>query len=180
MFDSGNLYKMFKPDSSPDLITTYQVAIMGTNYTPDLAQGAITIQTKNVRSATSQNKDMLNPDETESTEKGTSLIEITYQVDIYIKNPSNITYIEVEREAIKIKEWLKSFEIQEYLEALGSEILTNYSNIRLFPNEEINKQFINRAGFDFTIITDSSINESVDIIENVVLDKTIIIGDNNE
>lgn len=180
MFDSSKLYKMFKPDSNPDLITTYQVAIMGTNYTPNLAIGVITIQTKNVRSATSQNKDLLNPDELNSTEKGTSKIEITYQVDIYKKNPDNVNYIEVEREAIKVKEWLKSFEIQEYLQALESEILTNYSNIRLFPNEEINKQFINRAGFDFTIVTNSQISESIDIIENIVLDETIIIGDKNE
>ena len=174
MFTSANIYKMFKPDSSPDIITEYQVFIGGTKYSPNLASGVVMIRPLSTKDMTSQFKNMT--DIADDKEMGKSIIGITYQVDIYKENSKTATSIEVEAEAIKIKEWLKSFEIQEYLEGLDSEILPNYSSIRMFPNEEINKAFINRAGFDFTIITNSEIFESVDIIDKIIFDNEIIIN----
>lgn len=173
MFSTENLYKMFKPDSNPTLITNYDIYIGGTTLPIDYSKGAIMIYNLNAIDVTSQFKDMLKP--TDSKEKGRSIVQISYQVDIYKKNAKNLKYIEVEREAIKIKEWLKSFEIQEYLETLESEILPCYSQIRFMLNEEINKDFINRASFDFSILTINEIREQVTIIENIVFDKTIIL-----
>ena len=108
-------------------------------------------------------------------EKGSSKVELTFQLDVYKQNGKNVKYIEVEREVIKIQEWLKSFEVQEYLETLDAEILPNYSLVRHIRNVEHNSTFTNRASFDFTIISVSQIFEEVDTIENIVFDKTIIL-----
>lgn len=175
MFDSSKIYKMIKPDSNPDLITSLPLIIGGTTAVPDLISGAVIIHPINNMPVTSQYKNMKDVDPLISDEKGSSKIELTYQIDIYKQNANNIKYIEVEREAINIQEWLKSFEVQEYLESLDAEILPNYTPIKLFMNVEHNKHFINRASFDFAILTNSSIFEKINIIENIVFDKTIIL-----
>lgn len=173
MFDSSKLYKMLKPDSNPDLITSLPVFIGGTTAVPDLINGAIIVHLINNKPITSQYKNMqdINLDK----EKGSSKVELTYQLDAYKQNGKNIKYIEVEREIIKIQEWLKSFEVQEYLETLDAEILPNYSLVRHLPNIEHNSTFTNRASFDFVIISNNSIFEKVTIIDKIVFDKTIIL-----
>lgn len=178
MFDSSKIYKMLKPDSNPDLITSLPVFIGGTTAVPDLIGGAIIVHLINNKPITSQYKNMqdINLDK----EKGSSKIELTYQLDVYKQNGKNVKYIEVEREIIKIQEWLKSFEVQEYLETLDAEILPNYSLVRHIPNVEHNSTYTNRASFDFVIITNNSISEKVTIIDNIVFDKTIILQGENE
>lgn len=173
MFDSSKIYKMLKPDSNPDLITSLPVFIGGTTAVPDLINGAIIVHLINNKPVTSQYKNMqdINLDK----EKGSSKVELTYQLDVYKQNGKNVKYIEVEREIIKIQEWLKSFEVQEYLQTLDAEILPNYSLIRHIPNVEHNSTFTNRASFDFVIISNNSIFEKVTIIDKIVFDKTIIL-----
>lgn len=173
MFDSSKIYKMIKPDSSPDLITSLPVFIGGTTAIPDLINGAIIVHLINNKPITSQYKNMedINLDK----EKGSSKVELTYQLDVYKQNGKNVKYIEVEREIIKIQEWLKSFEVQEYLQTLDAEILPNYSLVRHIPNVEHNSTFTNKASFDFVIISNNSIFEKVTIIDKIVFDKTIIL-----
>lgn len=173
MFDSSKIYKMLKPDSNPDLITSLPVFIGGTTAVPDLINGAIIVHLINNKPVTSQYKNMqdINLDK----EKGSSKVELTYQLDVYKQNGKNVKYIEVEREIIKIQEWLKSFEVQEYLQTLDAEILPNYSLVRHIPNVEHNSTFTNRASFDFVIISNNSIFENVTIIDKIVFDKTIIL-----
>lgn len=173
MFDSSKIYKMIKPDSNPDLITSLPVFIGGTTAVPDLINGAVIVHLINNKPITSQYKNMqdINLDK----EKGSSKVELTYQLDVYKQNGKNIKYIEVEKEIIKIQEWLKSFEVQEYLQTLDVEILPNYSLVRHIPNVEHNSTFTNRASFDFVIISNNSIFEKVTIIDKIVFDKTIIL-----
>lgn len=173
MFDSSKIYKMLKPDSNPDLITSLPVFIGGTTAVPDLINGAIIVHLINNKPVTSQYKNM--QDINLDNEKGNSKVELTFQLDVYKQNGKNLKYIEVEREIIKIQEWLKSFEVQEYLESLDAEILPNYSLVRHIPNVEHNSTFTNRASFDFVIISNNSIFEKVTIIDKIVFDKTIIL-----
>lgn len=173
MFDSSKIYKMLKPDSNPDLITKLPVFIGGTTAVPDLINGAIIIHLINNKPVTSQYKNM--QDINLDNEKGSSKVELTFQLDVYKQNAKNVKYIEVEKEVINIQEWLKSFEVQEYLETLDAEILPNYSLIRHIPNVEHNSTFTNRASFDFVIISNNSIFEKVTIIDKIVFDKTIIL-----
>ena len=173
MFDSSKIYKMLKPDSNPDLITSLPVFIGGTTAVPDLINGAIIVHLINNKPVTSQYKNI--QDINLDNEKGSSKVELTFQLDVYKQNAKNVKYIEVEREIIKIQEWLKSFEVQEYLESLDAEILPNYSLVRHIPNVEHNSTFTNRASFDFVIISNNSIFEKVTIIDKIVFDKTIIL-----
>ena len=173
MFDSSKIYKMLKPDSNPDLITKLPVFIGGTTAVPDLINGAIIVHLINNKPVTSQYKNM--QDINLDNEKGSSKVELTFQLDVYKQNAKNVKYIEVEKEVINIQEWLKSFEVQEYLDSLGAEILPNYSLVRHIPNVEHNSTFTNRASFDFVIISNNSIFEKVTIIDKIVFDKTIIL-----
>ena len=95
MFSSENLYKMFKPDSNPTLITNYDIYIGGTTLPIDYSKGAIMIYNLNAIDVTSQFKDMLKPIVADSKEKGKSIIQINYQVDIYKKNAKNLKYGEL-------------------------------------------------------------------------------------
>ena len=178
MFDSSKIYKMLKPDSSPDLITKLPVIIGGTTAVPDLINGAIIVHPLTPKPATSQTKDMYH-DTTNQKEKGESLYELTYQIDIYKQNAKNVKHIEVEKEATTIQEWLKSFEIEEYLQTLDAEIYANYKPVRLMLNVEHNSTFTNRATFDFTIVSANQIFERINIIDKVVFDKTIILQGEN-
>ena len=173
MFDSSKIYKMLKPESNPNLITSLPVFIGGTTAVPDLINGAIIVHLINNKPITSQYKNM--QDINLDNEKGSSKVELTFQLDVYKQNAKNVKYIEVEREIIKIQEWLKSFEVQEYLESLDAEILPNYSLVRHIPNVEHNSTFTNRVSFDFVIISNNSISEKVTIIDKIVFDKTIIL-----
>lgn len=174
MFDSSKLYKLLKPDSNPDLITTLPVVIGGTSAVPDLIKGAVIVHLINATPTTSQYKNMYFDTELQK-ESGSSLYDITYQIDIYKQNEPNLRYIEVEREATKIQEWLKSFEVEEYLRSLDSEILANYKPVKTTMNVEHNNQFTNRAMFDFTIVSKNQILENIDIIEDIVFDKNLIL-----
>ena len=174
MFDSSKIYKMLKPDGSPDLITKLPVFIGGTTAVPDLINGAIIIYPLIPKPVTSQTKNM-HHDTTNQKEKGESLYELTYQIDIYKQNAKNVKYIEVEKEATTIQEWLKSFEIEEYLQTLDAEIYANYKPVRFMLNVEHNSTFTNRATFDFTIVSANQIFERINIIDKVVFDKTIIL-----
>ncbi|WP_291952725.1 hypothetical protein [Campylobacter sp.] len=179
MFSSENLFKLFKPLNNENLITNYDVIIGGTNLTANLEKGSIVLTPILSEVVTSQFKDykkistplILNNNLGNLEES--SLIQNTYQVDIYKVNAPNLNYIEVEKEAIKIREWLKSYEVVEYLEKLNSQILPCYSQIS-FSCEQYNKLFANRATFEFKIITLESIIESVNLFEKVEIENLFL------
>ncbi|ALW15612.1 hypothetical protein [Campylobacter jejuni] len=181
MFSTENLYRLFKPLNNENLITNYEVIIGGTNLPANLVKGSIILTPLLSENLSSQYKDLKNLivpksiDINQGIISEYSVIQNTYQVDIYKVNAPNLNYIEVEREAIKIREWLKSYETIEYLETLNSQILPNYSVIS-FSSEQYNKLFANRATFEFQILTLVKINESVNLIdkfkiENIILNK---------
>ena len=178
MFSTEHLYTLFKPYGKTNLITEYEVVIGGTNLTANLDKGAIILTPLFSNVMGSQFKDLKNivTHLKEPVEDGFirefSLIKHTYQVDIYKVNSPNVFYIEAEREALKIREWLKSYEVMEYLAKLNCEILPCYSTIN-FTSELYNKKFTNRAFFDFEIISLIEIQEKTQIankakIENIL------------
>ena len=186
MFSSANLYNLFKPEKNPDLITDYDVIIGGTLLTANFDKGAIILNLISSNNVTSQYKDFLNPivskKENEDGEiiaeasiKEYSYIQSNYQIDIYKVNPANVNYIETEIVALKIREWLKSLETIEYLKTLHATILPCYSNIS-YTSELYNKKFVNRAFFDFSIISIANIEEAVDAIEKVLITENLIYG----
>lgn len=178
MFSTEHLYKLFKPYDNANLITEYEVIIGGTNLTANLDKGAIILTPLFSNVMGSQFKDLKNivtkSDEENGFIREFSLIKHTYQVDIYKVNSTNISYIEAEREALKIREWLKSYEVMEYLAKLNCEILPCYSIIN-FTSELYNKKFTNRAFFDFEIISLIEIQEKTKIVDKAKIENILTL-----
>lgn len=172
-FNSKFLYNILKPKSDPELITQYKVFIGGTVQVADYFNGAIIISLLNSKPLTSSSK-FWDGENKIFVEK--SLIQRNYQIDIYKKNSQNVQVMEVEVEAEKIREWLKSFTVMEYLQSIGgSGILPNYKPIN-YTFEQINEEFINRAFFDFSITTFETIYESTPWAHDAQI-KNILLGD---
>ncbi len=181
MFSAENLYNLLKPKNKKNLITDFEVIIGGTALTANLDKGAIVITPTSSVPITSQDKrfkPLILVDD-EGTQRGfikeVSIIENAYQIDFYKVNAPNLPYIEAEKEAIKIREWLNSFECIEYLESLNSAMLPAYGGIN-YSSELLNKKFVNRAFFEFKILTTSEIKEEVGLIERAFIEKTLILG----
>lgn len=180
MFSTEHLYNLFKPHDNSSLITEYEVVIGGTNLTANLDKGAIVLTPLFSNVMGSQFKDLKNivTNLNEPVENGFireySLIKHTYQVDIYKVNSPNVFYIEAEREALKIREWLKSYEVMEYLAELNCEVLPCYSTIN-FTSELYNKKFTNRAFFDFEIISLIEIQEETKIADKAKIENILTL-----
>ena len=68
MFSSSNIYKLFKPENEPELITAYEVIIGGTALTANFHKGVILVNVLSSKAVTSQYNDitlLINDDETD-------------------------------------------------------------------------------------------------------------------
>ena len=94
-------------------------------------------------------------------------------------NDKNAQVIQAEVEAYKVREWLKSYEISEYLATLKADILSIYDNIR-FSSELLNKELVNRASFEMKIISRVEISEVTQVADKAKIENLIILqGDRN-
>ena len=71
-------------------------------------------------------------------------------------------------EAFKIREWLKSYTINEYLDSINANILPFYGEIR-FSSEFLNKDLVNRASFDISIISKIEIKEPTKVANKALI-----------
>ena len=103
MFSSSNIYKLFKPENEPNLITAYEVIIGGTALTANFHKGVILVNVLSSKAVTSQYNDItkLNHDSEMDiySISQSSYIETKYQIDIYKINAKNAQVIEAEIEA---------------------------------------------------------------------------------
>lgn len=173
MFSSSYIYKLFKPESNPNLITSYEVVIGGTILPAKLKSGVILVTPLFSKSVTSQYNDLQSlkyDDETDTYSiNQSSYIENTYQLDIYKINDKNAQMIQAEVEAYKLREWLKSYEVSEYLAKLKADILPIYDNIR-FSSELLNKELVNRASFEMKIISRVEISETTQVADKAKIE----------
>lgn len=173
MFSSSYIYRLFKPEQNPNLITSYEVVIGGTILPAKLKTGVILVTPLFSKAVTSQYNDLesLEYDDESDTYsiKQSSYIENTYQLDIYKINDKNAQVIQAEIEAYKVREWLKSYEVSEYLSKLKADILPIYDNIR-FSSELLNKELVNRASFEMKIISRIEISENTQIADKAKIE----------
>ncbi|TLD85792.1 hypothetical protein [Helicobacter sp. MIT 05-5294] len=182
MFSSENLYQLLKPKDNQDLITNYEVVIGGGGISANFNKGVIILNflqskpvSSNIRSFKDlDKKEFLQGLEHYSRVSEYSFVQSDYQIDVYKKNAQNILFIECEKEALKIRQWLNSYEVLEYLRDLESEILPAYSVIR-FSNEMIENKLVQRASFDFSIITKVEISEAVGVVDKATIGNFNII-----
>ena len=134
LFSSSNLYNLLKPESNPELITSYEVVIGGTALPANMEKGVIIIHPLSSRPVSSQFKDfntILEPVTEGEPYKipEMSALQLDYQCDIYKINDLNALEIQAEVEAHKIREWLSGMESTEYLAGLKAQILPIYSQL---------------------------------------------------
>lgn len=157
MFELKNLYNMLKPAENADLITDYEVIIGQIRYSAPFIKGVIVLSLVNSQVLTSSAKHF-NAEGDFIGISESSYIQQNFQLDVYKLNDENATEIQAFSEALKLQEWLKGFYVREYLQGFESEILPNYANIN-FTAEMVDGVLVNRAFFDFSIISKITINE---------------------
>lgn len=180
MFSTSYIYKLFKPENNPELITAYEVVIGGTILPAKLKTGVILVTPLFSKAITSQYNDLqsleYNAEADTYSIKQSSYIENIYQIDIYKINDKNAQVIQAEVEAYKLREWLKSYEVSEYLANLKADILPIYDNIR-FSSELLNKELVNRASFEMKIISRVEISENTQVADKAkIKDINILTG----
>ena len=180
LFSSSNLYNLLKPESNPELITSYEVVIGGTALPANMEKGVIIIHPLSSRPVSSQFKDFSTI--LEPTAEGEpykipemSALQLDYQCDIYKINDLNALEIQAEVEAHKIREWLCGMESTEYLAGLKAQILPIYSQLRFSSELLPTQQFANRVSFDFSILSTKIIKEWVNVVDKAIIKKTLIL-----
>lgn len=184
LFSSSNLYNLLKPESNPELITSYEVVIGGTALPANMEKGVIIIHPLSSRPVSSQFKDfstILEPvTEGEPYEiPEMSALQLDYQCDIYKINDLNALEIQAETEAHKIREWLSGMQCTEYLARLKAQMLPIYTPLRFTSELLPTQQFANRVSFDFSILSMKIIKEWVNVIDEVVKKTLILKGGQN-
>lgn len=184
LFSSSNLYNLLKPESNPELITSYEVVIGGTALPANMEKGVIIIYPLSSRPVSSQFKDfstILEPvTEGEPYEiPEMSALQLDYQCDIYKINDLNALEIQAEIEAHKIREWLSGMQCTEYLAGLKAQMLPIYTPLRFTSELLSTQQFANRVSFDFSILSMKIIKEWVNVIDEVVKKTLILKGGQN-
>ena len=180
LFSSSNLYNLLKPESNPELITSYEVVIGGTALPANMEKGVIIIHPLSSRPVSSQFKDfntILEPTAEGEPYKiaEMSALQLDYQCDIYKINDLNALEIQAEVEAHKIREWLSGMESTEYLAGLKAQILPIYSQLRFSSELLPTQQFANRVSFDFSILSTKIIQEWVNVVDKAIIKKTLIL-----
>lgn len=168
MFEIKHIHGLLKP------FTNYDIIIGGTDYKADFVKGIAIASLINSQILTSQSKEWLPIENSELANiRESSLIQWNFQLDFYKRNDDNVEMIQAFNEAIQVREFLKGLDCQDYLKALGSEILPNYSVIQ-FTTEAVDNKIINRAFFEFSIVSRFEILESDSKIENVTISNKIL------
>lgn len=176
MFEMKQLFRMFKPIDNENQITAFDFMIGGTNFAPNFVRGVIICTILNSEICTSQTKKYEGLDSDKDMLKivDSSLIQHNFQLDFYKRNAENATEIETYSEALRVREWLKSYQVQDYLSKFNAEILPNYAIIQNTSELIENKQ-INRSFFEFSVISKIEIAEFDKYVDKIKIDKTLIL-----
>lgn len=175
MFNIIDLYNLFKPLDDESRVTAYPVIFGGTSAVINTITGGFIItQISSNDIGSPVNVMVKNNDDTFSSIQKT-LTKNVIQIDFYKAFNEKDNGFIVSSEINKVMQYLKSYEALEYLKALDYEILPNYSNIQIVSEYTEQKSLVNRAFFDFSIISTSSIIFDTIQLEKIKFNKGIIV-----
>lgn len=158
--------------------TPYDVIIGGSYLPADFDKGCVIITLINSQALTQSYKDfskIKTQDDMRAIQSITRL-QNNYQFDLYRCNPRNLEYIDVEIQAQRLREYLKSYDVADYMEKIGAEILPAISQITFLTDFNEQKKLINRAFFEVSIIFDVTNKQDVNIFDKIALGNTLIGG----
>lgn len=183
MLDLLGLYQILKPTSNPTLYTQYPLLIGATGSVSNLDKGVWVINLINTSPLT-KSEIILSKEETgEGDNKVTkyyenqrSIITTTYQLDFYkaFDNRGDTDFI-VQQEAVKMREWLNSYEIASDLKGVNAEILPTISTINFTSELGETKSILSRASFDFEVVSWQDVKIEVNVFKDVELEKGVIL-----
>lgn len=172
MFDSTLLYSIISKG------TSYDVIIGGGELASNFDKGSviITLIQSKVLSQSYKDFEKIEQDEQGGYITAYTRIQNNYQFDLYRANPRNLGYIDVERESIALREYLKSYDVQEYLSKHNVSILPAISQISYLNDFTEQKKLINRAFFEVSVIFEVSSKEKVDMFDIITINNIIAGG----
>lgn len=172
MIDSKILYELFNK------ATTFDIVIGGASLPVFSKKGTLLITLINSNVLSNSNKDFTNsPARIDNNSiVQYSLIQNNYQLDIYKINDNKKGFIEATEEALHLREYLKSFDVMEYLKPYEIEILPCYSSVNIATEFNEQKHLINRAFFEFSLIYKQQIQQAITKIDKIQTNNIIIGG----
>lgn len=175
MFNLLDLYSMLKPADNPNIYTSYPVIIGATNSVASLDNGVWIINLVG-SSPLTKSEAVLSKEGDQYFETQRSIISTSYQIDFYkMFDNANDTLFVVQEEAYKMREWLNSIEIANYLQALNAEILPTISTINFTSELSDTKSMLSRASFDFEIVSWQDVKIEVNVAKTAIIEKGVIL-----
>ena len=164
-------YDILKP------ISDFEIVVGGTNLPIDFDKGTMLITPlySNVVTRSDKNfKDIIARGDKHYIMQSSKLKE-TYQIDFYKVNPQNETSIIAYDVAKRVQEYLKSYDISEYLREHNVEILPNFEVISYTNDFTEQKKLVNRAFFEFSVYFYQNILQEVNIFDKITAENKYII-----
>lgn len=172
MFNTALLYEIVTKH------TPYDVIIGGSDLPANLDKGCVIITLINSQVLTQSYKDFskITTQEDTHTIQSTTRVQNNYQLDLYRCNPRNLEYIDVEIQAQTLREYLKSFDVQDYMKSIQAEILPTISQINFLTDFNDQKKLVNRAFFEVSVLFDVTNIQDVSIFDKITIENKLIGG----
>lgn len=172
MFNTALLYEIVSKQ------TPYDVIIGGSDLPANFDKGCVIITLINSQVLTQSYKDFskITTQGDTHTIQSITRVQNNYQFDLYRCNPRNLDYIDVEIQAQSLREYLKSYDVADYMQAIQAEILPTISQISFLTDFNDQKKLVNRAFFEVSIIFDVINMQDVNIFDKIALENKLLIG----
>lgn len=158
--------------------THYDVIIGGSTLPADFEKGCVIINLINSTPLTQSFKDFssIQTKDDTSTIKSTNLVRNNYQLDLYRSNPRNLEYLDIEVQAQRLREYLNSYDVADYMEKIGADILPVTSQITFLSEFNEQKKLINRAFFEIAVVFTIQGEQNTNIFDKIALENKLIGG----
>jgi hypothetical protein len=158
--------------------THYDVIIGGSTLPADFEKGCVIINLINSTPLTQSFKDFssIQTKDNTSTIKSTNLVRNNYQLDLYRINPRNFEYLDIEVQAQRLREYLNSYDVADYMEKIGADILPVTSQITFLSEFNEQKKLINRAFFEIAVVFTIQGEQNINIFDKITLENKLIGG----
>ena len=158
--------------------TPYDVIIGGSTLPADFEKGCVIINLINSQALTHSFKDFskIETKDNTSTIKSTNLARNNYQLDLYRSNPRNFEYLDIEIQAQRLREYLNSYEVAEYLDTHGADILPVTSQITFLSEFNEQKKLINRAFFEIAVVFTIQGEQDISIFDKITIENKLTGG----
>ena len=158
--------------------TPYDVIIGGSYLPADFEKGCVIINLINSQAITQSFKDFskIETKDNTSTIKSTNLVKNNYQLDLYRSNPRNFEYLDIEVQAQRLREYLNSYDVADYMAKIGADILPVTSQITFLSEFNEQKKLINRAFFEIAVVFTIQGEQNTNIFDKITIENKLTGG----